>query len=177
LRQWLVTEKGKAASNKGLSNILSILTRILGIKPTSGYTERQMPQWAIPLFNESDISAACKESEFITSDCVAKPIKAHILMADEYAQEGRLVKRLDDPALLNYKKLFEEWQEETDATKKRSKLIFENLKRSKVATSQTEIVEREIFYFQALISHIKNRPDIVNEANLQQVFNDIAIFV
>ena len=82
-----------------------------------------MPAWALPFFKESEISASCKGSEFVTSDCVAKPIKQHILMADEYAQEGRLSKRLEDPDLLKYRKLVEELDEEQDAGKKFSKKL------------------------------------------------------
>ena len=123
LRHWLVTEKGKADADKGLSNYLGILGKIIGITITNVYTEGQMPIWAIALFNENDISAPCKETELITSDCTAKSVRKHIIMADEYAQEGRLVKRLDDPELLKFKKLVEDAATETDPAKRRNMLM------------------------------------------------------
>jgi hypothetical protein len=43
----------------------------------------------------------------VTADCIAKSVRKNIFIADEFAQDGHLSQRLNDPELLKYKSLVE----------------------------------------------------------------------
>jgi hypothetical protein len=64
-----------------------------------------MPKWSAGLFDPKDIKPACKDSTFVTSDCLAKTVRTDIFTAAEMSESGRLSKRDDDPELLEYQRL------------------------------------------------------------------------
>ena len=126
LRLWLADEKHAGFRDATFTDNLRTLTKVLNI--TTGVDEnnlRELPVWSTktgadgqPLFNPKNVTPLCKQSKVMTADCLPKVVRDDIYTASEFADENRLVKRIDDPYLIEYQRLVKAREEETDIMKK-----------------------------------------------------------
>jgi hypothetical protein len=119
LRIWLNEDKNAAFRSQDFVNALRDLSKTLDIKVGVKEDElRELPAWSKNLFDPADISTSCKASEFVTSDCMAKTVRKDIFLGHDESRYGRLVKRVEEPDLVEYIRLQAAMKEETDPMKK-----------------------------------------------------------
>lgn len=109
LRVMLTAPKLASYNNKMIDDNLRDLAFKLRIKTGSEALDlRKLPGWSTGSFNPDKIPEACKTTSMRTGDCLDKTVRDDIYTADDYARDGRLVKRVDDPHLIEYRRLVDE---------------------------------------------------------------------